>query len=993
MVKKIFSILAIGAVAFAVSCSQVEEDFSTVKNGDEVTVSFSAALPEIATRASYSEGKTATKLTWAVYPSGQKTALVNKDVTIENLTAEVSTALVVGKTYDILFWAADANNQAYDLKLEDQSMTVDYSKLNANNESNDAFFAFIQGLKVTGQINQAVSLTRPFAQINLGTDDYAAAKSHNLVVGKTGMKAVLPNVLNLADGTVSGEKEVTIQGGDVPVVYSEDGTISSEYTFPVNSDTYKYLEMNYVLTGAGKAVLDCVFHVYEKDTDKLVEPAITVASVPVQRNYRTNIYGSLLTDQATFEMTITPAYVDEDADKKPDDFDVPVVEVLTVDDIRDAIAGGAEYVKVQEAPVVDKEVALPAVLAVDAGKEVVISLPETENTITFKYEEAEPADDKANLANVNIATASVESIKINLPESHVTFNGTVVNAEVSTSQTTLVVESGAEIENLTVAAGNVTIMKGGKVGSVVKDEGNKENTVLRVYEEDKPAKVDDKIKVILLGQIVIGNTSYETLSDAVAAAADGDVIMLAKGTYFPVGSAQGKELTLKGSGKDVIFKVNGTSTAFGSKVTFENITIETRGDQPYQNYNGLTGAPIIFNDCAFKNIYFGYTDLEFNNCTFDANGQEHCVWTYGSENLTFNNCEFQYIDRCVNVYVDNGDLVSIPERQVSFKGCVFKYQEGVKDSKGAVEINSKPFTNGVNVIFEGCTKPASGEMVYISEWDSENGKNATVTIDGEVVHCPPVELNGAYYPSIEAALANAVPGDVINLAKGEHELPAEISLKDSATGSLTFAGIGEETVLNGKKRDGYYPGVYATGLNIKMENLVYNTCNSHAYDGGIFATSFSLENCIINGLHTLYGTTTYEKCTFNITGDSYSVRTGGQNAEFTNCVFNCDGKSVLIYSDETPVDNNYTFNECTFNDSDGLVDETKAAIEIGADNDNTKYTININKCTVNGFSETKVKTNENELRGGTDSGTNVWGNKNMMTAEKLNVFIDGKEVY
>ncbi len=314
--KKIFLLIAAAVSIFAASCSKVE-DFSAVKNGEEVTVSFSAALPEIATRA-YSDGTTATTLTWAVYPENEKTVLLTGTKSI-NISTTVEMKLVAGKTYDVLFWAADANNKAYALDLENQKMTVNYEELAANNESNDAFFAFKKRLQVKGAVNEQIDLKRPFAQINLGTNDYKEAKAANLLVGKTSMEAKLANVLNLSDGSVSGAEVVRAIpagvapcAGDTPVVDIENPKNDKEI-FPVAG--YQYLQMNYILVGAEKSIVDCTFYVYDATTNNAMDPAISVASVPVQRNYRTNIYGALLTKQAVFNVIIQPDYTD--------DFEVP----------------------------------------------------------------------------------------------------------------------------------------------------------------------------------------------------------------------------------------------------------------------------------------------------------------------------------------------------------------------------------------------------------------------------------------------------------------------------------------------------------------------------------------------------------------------------------------------------------------------------------------------------------------------------------------------
>ena len=55
-----------------------------------------------------------------------------------------------------------------------------------------------------------------------------------------------------------------------------------------------------------------------------------------------------------------------------------------------------------------------------------------------------------------------------------------------------------------------------------------------------------------------------------------------------------------------------------------------------------------------------------------------------------------------------------------------------------------------------------------------------------------------------------------------------------------------------------------------------------------------------------------------------------------------------------------------------------------------RYSLTINNTTVNGFSTTEAKSPAVD---GAELGTNVWGNKNYMTKDKLSVTIDGTKVY
>ena len=148
------------------------------------------------------------------------------------------------------------------------------------------------------------------------------------------------------------------------------------------------------------------------------------------------------------------------------------------------------------------------------------------------------------------------------------------------------------------------------------------------------------------------------------------------------------------------------------------------------------------------------------------------------------------------------------------------------------------------------------------------------------------------------------------------------------------------------------------------------------YNGYVRAKATYID-CIINGRITLYGESTFTNCTFN-NMEGYNVWTWGSNATFENCTFNSGGKSVLVYGSGTST---VTINNCTFNDSG--VFEGKAAIETGSDYGES-FTININNVTVNGFD-----VNPN----GISTGSTIWANKNSMPTDRLNVVIDGVDVY
>ena len=224
------------------------------------------------------------------------------------------------------------------------------------------------------------------------------------------------------------------------------------------------------------------------------------------------------------------------------------------------------------------------------------------------------------------------------------------------------------------------------------------------------------------------SANNQTMLDSALASAsptENTTIILDNGTYSLPAAIKGKTVTIIGN-EDTVVKVNSNQNTSNATIHFEGVTIQ--GETSL--YKGFHHAKeVTFKDCKIKNLVFLYSKTTFEGCTFESTA-EHCIWTYGASDVTFTDCDFTYNDRCVNIYVDNGT----GSVNVKFEDC--KFTPSASTSKGAVEINSSAFPLGANVSFTGCTKPAHGEMVFISGWDDTNGATATVTIDGKTATVP-----------------------------------------------------------------------------------------------------------------------------------------------------------------------------------------------------------------------------------------------------------------
>ena len=306
--KRLFLFLAVAGLMATTACSRDEME-SAGMNGDGV-VTFSARLPEQLQTRSMGDGQTARKLTYAVYAAGEQTPLLTSEsegapaVEFTDLKAQLTLRLTTGKSYDVLFWA-DAYGQKdesnpYKVDYQAQTVTVDYAAAESNDESRDAFFGSVTGMKVTGAMSQDVTLVRPFAQVNVGTDDLEEAVAGGLQSAAlaTSMSATnVPTTLNLLNGTTTGSTSVDFASHAVPTE-----------SLVVSGRTYTYLAMNYLLMGADKTTTNIAFEF----TDGATTGNLTFSNVPVQRNYRTNIIGSVLTGDVDFDIDIDPGFGEPD---------------------------------------------------------------------------------------------------------------------------------------------------------------------------------------------------------------------------------------------------------------------------------------------------------------------------------------------------------------------------------------------------------------------------------------------------------------------------------------------------------------------------------------------------------------------------------------------------------------------------------------------------------------------------------------------------------
>lgn len=419
--------------------------------------------------------------------------------------------------------------------------------------------------------------------------------------------------------------------------------------------------------------------------------------------------------------------------------------------------------------------------------------------------------------------------------------------------------------------------------------------------------------------------------------------------------------------EDALFTIqNGTMTSSTTGGTWDIY------DLTFANCNYKIEDVVFEKSIAFTN---DNRTVTMNDVTInEQNGDYYAMWISAvGQNITIDGLTLSSTGRGIKIdeeYVNNPAKVTLNISNSTFTTA----------SKAAIMVDSKEGAE-INVANVDISKVAADP--FFTVWIDEDAKDYA---DKVIVNGAKVRIEGSNEQIVatsneELAAAAIADNATIYLTKGEYIIPAAAKGK-----TVTFIGTGnpeDVKVAVTKVGDGYENCDYGLdGSNATFEGITITT-NSSTYIGYARCNG-TYKNCIINGTYTLYGESTFENCVFNVSGDVYNIWTwGAKEIEFTGCTFNSDGKALLLYQEDDATVH-LTVTDCIFNDKGGL-DSKKAAIEIGdSSNKQAIYNVTVSKTKVNGY-----EINDE----GINTGTTLWGNKNSMPKDRLNVIIDGADVY
>ena len=741
---------------FATSCEN-ELDLGT-NVGENAQVTFSVGTPEIATRA-YSDGQTATVLQYAVYDAAG-TELTDLTVTNGEIhgSTTVNLQLTTGNTYSVIFWAA-APTAPYSVDFANKTMTVDYTNAVSNDEKRDAFYKY-HTFTVKGAQTETIELKRPFAQLNIGTNDYDESASAGYTPTQSAVTVEnIYSTLDLVEGKVSNEVAAEFALAN----------IKKDETFPVAGN--EYLAMNYLLVGKDKETVEVEFTY----TDGSNAKTRTVGSVPVQRNYRTNIYGQLLTSDVKVNVEIEPEY--DDDNKYGIEDGQTYVTVATAEEFYTSFANpDVDKIILSEDLVLGQSVTRAAdpSLKIASGNTLVLDLNgkklsatstqtganydmiDVRGTLTVKNGTIEYKHTGENMgwgASTNIfnitagGVLNIEGVTAkNLGGSDMAFvahlnnwGEATLNAKDCTLESTYIAvrafNSGYDMNNITIK--NSTL-KGkycfwvhnykGAGDSV----GTDETLNLDILNGTNTFEYTSKAPIIY----GFANPIYFDV-DGIVLVSNTDELNAALKTYTCVKAKEGNYTlttfpagaTIIGSGENTVINAISIITVNGA-VNIENAHIVMSND----GYKGFQGnVELNLKNCTIEGQPFLYgAKANFEGCTFEQAAKgNYNVWAYAVKEASFTNCVFYCDGRCVLIYQEGPSLI----QNLTFEGCTFNAATPAGDGKAAVEIGASNLTTGLyNVVINNCTANGfdAGSVSGSTLWNVKNGNRANVVVDGEI---------------------------------------------------------------------------------------------------------------------------------------------------------------------------------------------------------------------------------------------------------------------
>lgn len=206
--------------------------------------------------------------------------------------AHVSIELISQRSYIILFWAQV--DQTWVEGTDFNLLNIECpDTLTGNSEAYAAYsgVAFVSNIK--GSRAESVTLSRPFAQVNIAS----SAPSSAVEILSSSVKILSSSVKITGAASTFNVATQTAGGDPVTVTFEAAATPAGQFS----ADYQHYIARNYIFAN-GPVSVGYVINTEKHGTISTLDAPI--CNVPVAKNYRTNILGNLLTSDVVYEVDI-----------------------------------------------------------------------------------------------------------------------------------------------------------------------------------------------------------------------------------------------------------------------------------------------------------------------------------------------------------------------------------------------------------------------------------------------------------------------------------------------------------------------------------------------------------------------------------------------------------------------------------------------------------------------------------------------------------------
>ena len=287
MKKVIFTVLC--AAALLCGCSKEMSD-------DTTTCTYTVVTESVATKATADNDGHAACVDrcqvqiWMKTGADEYTLYKVPSVTATDNTHYTFTATFVkNQKYRIVVWADKTGCYT----LGEDAVVTRVSKTVDNDDALDGFFA-CEDVDAANALGGNIYAKRPFAQLNVITTDLEKIPAQ-FIPKKVSISYEAPVSMNLLTGKLGAKETVSVANADV--YFSAAAAAST-------------LSMDYIFAEADREVMGDISYTihYTEDITR------TFSNVPVQRNYRTNIVGDLLSLEGEFQVIVDPDWLTPEID-------------------------------------------------------------------------------------------------------------------------------------------------------------------------------------------------------------------------------------------------------------------------------------------------------------------------------------------------------------------------------------------------------------------------------------------------------------------------------------------------------------------------------------------------------------------------------------------------------------------------------------------------------------------------------------------------------